>query len=45
MAKSYDLAITNGKLVEGTGNPWLNGDIVIKGERIVKVGKVDPSSA
>jgi len=45
MPRSYDLAITNGKLVEGTGNPWFKGDVAIKGERIVKVGKVDPSSA
>jgi len=45
MPKSYDLAIKNGKLVEGTGNPWFKGDVAIKGERIVKVGKVDPSSA
>src|ERR1700687_3897504 len=36
----YDLLIRNGKIVDGSGNPWFHGDIAIRGERIVAVGRV-----
>jgi len=26
----YDIIIKNGKIVDGTGNPWFYGDIGIK---------------
>jgi len=45
MPKLYDLAITGGRIIDGTGNPWFKADIAVKGERIVKIGKVDPSTA
>jgi N-acyl-D-amino-acid deacylase len=41
----YDLAIINGRIVDGTGNPWFNGSVAIKGDRIVAVGAVDPQKA
>ncbi|HXG91723.1 MAG TPA: D-aminoacylase [Blastocatellia bacterium] len=41
----YDLAIINGRIVDGTGNPWFYGGIAIKGDRIVKVGVIDASRA
>lgn len=34
----YDLVIINGRVIDGTGNPWFNGSIAIRGDRIVKVG-------
>ena len=34
---AYDLVIANGKVVDGTGNPWFYGDIGIRGDRIVTV--------
>ena len=36
----YDVVIENGRLVDGTGNPWMWGDVGIRGDRIVgeKVG-------
>lgn len=34
----YDLVITNGRIVDGTGNPWFKGSVAIKDGRIVKVG-------
>jgi N-acyl-D-amino-acid deacylase len=40
----YDIVITNGRLIDGTGNPWFNADIGIKGGKIVKIGKLDPKS-
>src|SRR4051812_6928757 len=34
----YDVLIRNGKLVDGSGNPWLYADIGINGDRITFIG-------
>ncbi|MEO6334293.1 MAG: D-aminoacylase [Pyrinomonadaceae bacterium] len=44
-AMTYDLVITNARIVDGTGNPWFRGEIGVKDGRIVKVGRVDKTSA
>lgn len=41
----YDIAIINGRIVDGTGNPWFYGGVAIKDDRIVKVGAIDPQRA
>jgi N-acyl-D-amino-acid deacylase len=41
----YDIAIINGRIVDGTGNPWFYGGVAIKADRIVKVGAIDPQRA
>jgi N-acyl-D-aspartate/D-glutamate deacylase len=41
----YDLVIRNGKIVDGTGNPWFRGDVAIRGDRIVAVGRVPSAPA
>jgi dihydroorotase/N-acyl-D-amino-acid deacylase len=33
----YDLVLRNGRIVDGTGNPWYKGDIAIKGDVIVRI--------
>ena len=33
----YDVVIENGRIVDGTGNPWMYGDVAIKGDRIAAV--------
>src|SRR5689334_25439103 len=33
-----DLLITNGKIVDGSGSPWRQGNVAIKGDTIVYVG-------
>lgn len=40
----YDLVIANGKIVDGTGNPWFYADLAIKNGHIAKIGKVDPKA-
>jgi len=36
----YDLIISNGKIIDGTGNPWYSGDIAIVNKKIIKIGKL-----
>ncbi len=33
----YDVVITGGRIVDGTGNPWYYGDVGIRGDRIVRI--------
>ncbi len=36
----YDYIIKNGKIVDGTGNPWYKADIGITGDKISKIGLI-----
>src|ERR1044072_1037893 len=45
VAAPYDIVITHGKIIDGTGNPWFQADIAIKNGKIVKIGRVDGRSA
>lgn len=42
-AQEYDVLITNGKIVDGTGNGWFYGDVAIKDGKIAYIGKIDPT--
>lgn len=35
----YDVLIRNGRVVDGTGNPWFYADVAVKKDRIVAVAK------
>ena len=41
----YDLVIRDGRVADGTGNPWFVGDVAIAGDRIVAVGRVPEGEA
>ena len=43
--EAYDLIIMNGRVVDGSGNPWFYGDVAIRGDRIVKVGHLGAARA
>ena len=36
---SYDVLIRNGRVVDGTGNPWFAADVGIVGDKVVFVGR------
>jgi N-acyl-D-amino-acid deacylase len=40
---SYDVVIANGKIVDGSGNPWFYGNVAIENGRIARIGKFDPT--
>jgi dihydroorotase/N-acyl-D-amino-acid deacylase len=35
---SYDVLIRNGRIIDGSGNPWVSGDVAIRGNRIAAIG-------
>jgi dihydroorotase/N-acyl-D-amino-acid deacylase len=43
--REYDVIIKNGSIIDGSGNPWVSGDIAIRGERIVALGKLENATA
>ena len=38
-AEKLDVLLTNGRIIDGTGNPWFYGDVGIRGGKIVYVGR------
>ncbi|HEV8203300.1 MAG TPA: hypothetical protein VGP98_03615, partial [Pyrinomonadaceae bacterium] len=41
----YDLLIRNGRIVDGSGGAGYIADLAIKGDRIVKIGKLSQATA
>ena len=41
----YDILVKNGKIIDGTGNPWFHGDIGIKGDTIAEIGDLSGKTA
>ncbi len=39
-AQSFDIVITNGRIIDGTGSPWYMGDIGIRSGRIAAIGNL-----
>jgi N-acyl-D-amino-acid deacylase len=41
----FDVLITNGRIVDGTGAPWVRGDVAITGDRIAAMGHLAGAGA
>ncbi|SPF36405.1 Dihydroorotase [Candidatus Sulfotelmatobacter kueseliae] len=41
---TFDLVITNGHIIDGTGSPWYSGDIGIRGGRIAAIGNLSEAA-
>ncbi len=41
----YDLVIRGGRVLDGTGNPWLYADLGIRGDRIARIGDLSGAPA
>jgi N-acyl-D-aspartate/D-glutamate deacylase len=44
-AATYDLVITNARIVDGSGNPWFRADVAVKDGRIVRIGRIAAAEA
>ena len=44
-AGTFDLLISDGRILDGTGASWFHGDIGIRGDRIAAIGELDGSRA
>lgn len=44
-AQQYDVLITNGKILDGTGNHWFYADLAVKNGKIVAIGKLKQQDA
>ncbi|HKB81818.1 MAG TPA: D-aminoacylase [Burkholderiales bacterium] len=45
MKDHFDLLIRNASIIDGSGAPRFEGDIGVRGERIVKIGRLDRAKA
>ena len=45
MKMASDVIIKNGKVIDGTGNPWFKADVGISRERISQIGRLSTEKA
>ena len=45
MNQPFDVLIRNGRVLDGTGNPWFYADVGIRGERIAAMGPLPNATA
>src|SRR5947208_10220485 len=41
----FDVLITGGRVVDGSGNPWFRADVGIRGDRVAAVGMLTKAEA
>ncbi len=44
-AADFDILIRNGRILDGTGSPWYQGDVAVSGGRIAAVGRLTGATA
>src|SRR5262245_27935405 len=40
---AFDIVITNGHIIDGTGSPWCSGDVGIRDGKIISIGNLADS--
>ncbi|MEE2669294.1 MAG: amidohydrolase family protein [Gemmatimonadota bacterium] len=43
--QDYSVIIRNGRVIDGTGNPWFLADVALDGDRIVAIGNLEAAAA
>jgi N-acyl-D-amino-acid deacylase len=43
--QKFDVLIRNGRVMDGTGNPWIRADVALRGDRIVSIGRLPDATA
>lgn len=43
--QGYDIILTNGRVFDGSGNPWFYADVAISDDKIVAIGDLSSASA
>src|SRR5205085_6311409 len=41
----FDILITGGRVVDGSGNPWFRADVGLRGDRVAAVGRLGAAAA
>ena len=41
----FDLLIRGGRVIDGTGNPWVRADVAVRGDRIARIGHLPDATA
>ena len=41
----FDIILKNGKIIDGTGNPWFYGDVGIIKDKIISIGDLSKNSS
>lgn len=44
-AQEHTVLIRNGRVLDGSGNPWIRADVLVRGDRIAAVGDLDAAEA
>src|SRR5689334_12152637 len=44
-AVPYDILITNGRIIDGTGSPWYAGDLAIRDGKVAAIGHLAGAAA
>lgn len=44
-APQYDLLITNGRILDGTGGPWFAGSVAVQDGKIIAIGRLPGATA
>ncbi|MCC6859073.1 MAG: D-aminoacylase [Bryobacterales bacterium] len=43
--QEYDLVLSGGRIVDGSGNPWYEADLAVSGDRIAAIGRLAGAAA